>query len=99
MVMLAILRLGDGAYTVPIRGEIVKRTGRRVSRGALYTTLERLEEKGGVTSELGEPTPVRGGRPKRFWQVTPEGMAQLRHSRDAMRNMARGLTALLDRTK
>jgi DNA-binding PadR family transcriptional regulator len=99
MVMLAILHLEDEAHTVLIREQIMKRTGRSVSRGALYTTLERLEEKGGLASKLGDPTPVRGGRPKRFWKVTREGLAQLQHSRAAMENMSRGLAAILGKTK
>lgn len=99
MVMLAILHLEDGAYTVRIREQIMERTGRSVSRGALYTTLERLEEKGGLASKLGDPTPVRGGRPKRFWKVTRQGLAQLRHSREAMENMSRGLATILGKTK
>ncbi len=96
MVLLAIVRLGDGAYTVPIRREIMARAGRSVSRGALYTTLERLEHKGNVTSELGEPTTERGGRAKRFWRVTPEGAIALRHSRRAMDNLWQGLEADLE---
>jgi DNA-binding PadR family transcriptional regulator len=99
MVMLAILRLDDAAYTVPIRQEITEHTGRSVSRGALYTTLERLEQKGGLASELGDPTPIRGGRPKRFWTVTREGLELLRRSRDAMKKLSRGLDAVLEETQ
>jgi DNA-binding PadR family transcriptional regulator len=98
MVMLAILQLDEGAYTVPIRNEIVARAGRSVSRGALYTTLERLEQKGALASELGDPTPTRGGRPKRFWKVTREGLELLRRSRDAMRELSQGLDAVLEKT-
>jgi DNA-binding PadR family transcriptional regulator len=96
MVMLAILQLDEAAYTVPIRNEIAARAGRSVSRGALYTTLERLEQKGGLASELGDPTPIRGGRPKRFWRVTREGLELLRRSRGAMKELSRGLDAVLE---
>ena len=96
MVMLAILQLDEAAYTVPIRNEIVARAGRSVSRGALYTTLERLEQKGGLASELGDPTPIRGGRPKRFWKVTREGLDVLRRSRGAMKELSQGLDAVLE---
>jgi DNA-binding PadR family transcriptional regulator len=99
MVMLAILQLDEAAYTVPIRNEIVARAGRSVSRGALYTTLERLEQKGGLASELGDPTPIRGGRPKRFWKVTREGLELLRRSRGAMKELSLGLDAVLEETR
>jgi PadR family transcriptional regulator PadR len=66
VVLLAILRLDDDAYGVTIRSEIATCTGREPAPGALYTTLDRLEEKGLVRSRMGEPTPERGGRPKRY---------------------------------
>jgi hypothetical protein len=62
MVLLAVLRLRDDAYGVTIRAEIAKRTGREIARGALHTTLDRLEEKGCLRSRMGDPTPQRGGR-------------------------------------
>ncbi|HEY7450655.1 MAG TPA: helix-turn-helix transcriptional regulator, partial [Vicinamibacterales bacterium] len=67
--MLALVRLNDHAYGVSVRQEIEKRTGRDVSIGAIYATLDRLEAKGYVTSRLGDPTPERGGRSKRFFRV------------------------------
>ena len=73
IVLLAILRVGEDAYGVTIRAEIELCTGRDPAPGALYTTLDRLEDKGFVTSRLGDPTPQRGGRAKRFFTVTPAG--------------------------
>jgi PadR family transcriptional regulator PadR len=70
MVILALIRLGDNAYGVPISEELEKRTGRDVAIGSVYAALERLEDKGFVTSELGEATPERGGRAKRYFRVT-----------------------------
>jgi DNA-binding PadR family transcriptional regulator len=74
VVLLAILRLEDNAYGVSIREEIARCTERQPSPGALYTTLDRLEERGLVTSEFGDPTPQRGGRAKRFFKVSAEGV-------------------------
>ena len=73
VVLLAILRLGDDAYGVTIRGEITTCTEREPAPGALYTTLDRLEEKSLVTSKYGDPTPARGGRARRYFRVTPRG--------------------------
>ena len=73
IVLLAILRLKDGAYGVPIRTEIQKRTRRSVSIGALYSTLDRLEAKGFVSSFFSDPKPERGGRARRYFQVEPLG--------------------------
>ena len=73
MVLLAALQLGDHVYGVPIVEEIERRTGRSVSRAAVYVTLRRLERKGLLTSWMGEPTEERGGKARRFVQVEPEG--------------------------
>ena len=91
IVLLAVLRLGEGAYGVPIRLEIERRTGRSLTVGALYRTLDRLEEKGYVTSWFGDPTPERGGRSKRYFEVRPLGLRTLKASRDALAAMWRGL--------
>jgi DNA-binding PadR family transcriptional regulator len=91
IVLLAVLRLGEGAYGVPIRLEIERRTGRALTVGALYRTLDRLEAKGCVTSWFGEPTPERGGRSKRYFKVRPAGIRTLRASRDALAAMWDGL--------
>jgi PadR family transcriptional regulator, regulatory protein PadR len=91
IVLLAVLRLGDEAYGVPIRREIERRTGRSLTVGALYRTLDRLEGKGYVTSWFGEPTALRGGRSKRYFRVRSIGLRTLRASRDAMAAMWDGL--------
>jgi DNA-binding PadR family transcriptional regulator len=77
IVLLAVLRLGQNAYGVPVRHEIENRTGRSVTVGALYRTLDRLEEKGYVTSWFGDPVPERGGRSKRYFRVGPLGIRAL----------------------
>ena len=91
IVLLAVLRLGEDAYGVPIRLEIERRTGRSLTVGALYRTLDRLEAKGCVSSRFGEPTPERGGRSKRYFTVRPAGIRALRASRDALAAMWEGL--------
>ncbi len=93
LVLLAVLRLGEEAYGVPIREEIEGRTGRAPTVGALYRTLDRLEAKGYVTSWFGEPTTERGGRSKRYFKVRPIGLRTLRASRDALAAMWEGLDA------
>ncbi len=75
MVLLALIRLGDEAYGVPVARELRAIRGREVALGSIYAALERLEAKGLVTSSLGEPTPERGGRARRFFRVTKEGHA------------------------
>ena len=96
MVLLAILRIGDNAYAVPIRGEIEERAKRGVSRGALYTTLERLETKGFVESVMGDPTPERGGRSRRIYIVAAPGLEALENSRAAMASLWQGLDSVTD---
>jgi DNA-binding PadR family transcriptional regulator len=91
LVLLAVLRLGDDAYAVPVREEIARRTGRSVARGAVYVTLERLEDKRLLTSSLGEPTPERGGRAKRFYKVSPNGLATLQSSWRGLKSLWAGL--------
>ena len=81
VVLLAILRLGENAYAIPIREEIEERTGRSVARGALYTALERLESKRCLRSRMSDPLPERGGRSRRYFTVTPTGIAAIRASR------------------
>jgi PadR family transcriptional regulator PadR len=93
IVLLAVLRLGDNAYGVPIRQEIEKRTGRSLTVGALYRTFDRLEDKGYVTSSFSDPTAARGGRSKRYFKVQPPGARALRESRDALTAMWEGLEA------
>ena len=93
LVLLAILRNGEDAYAVPIIREIESRTGRSVSHAAVYIALRRLEAKGLVTSRLADPTPERGGRAKKYFQVVPAALPRLRDSRDALLNMWEGLEA------
>jgi PadR family transcriptional regulator, regulatory protein PadR len=83
IVMLAVLRLQEDAYGVPICREIEERMGREVALASVYATLERLESKGLVSSELGEPTRERGGRAKRYFQVTSKGLREVRQTRQA----------------
>jgi DNA-binding PadR family transcriptional regulator len=91
IVLLAVMQLGIDAYGTTVRDEIERRTGRAVSFGAIYVTLQRLESKGLVTSRIGEPTAERGGRAKRFFQVTAEGRGAIRRVREAVTAMTRGL--------
>ena len=97
IVLLAILRVREDAYGVPIRLEIESRTGRSVTVGALYRTLDRLEEKGYVASRFGDPTPERGGRSKRYFKVRPPGLRALRASRAALTAMWEGLDPQVSR--
>lgn len=94
IVLLAVLRLGGEAYGVTIRAEIGKRTGREIARGALHTTLDRLEEKGCLSSRMGDPTPQRGGRAKRYYTVTALGIASVTEAQRAFRNLLEGLPIL-----
>ena len=95
MILLAVLRLGDGAYAVAIRDELLKQTGRDVSRGSIYITLDRLESKGFLRSRFGDPTPERGGRAKRFYTPRPAAIEALRESRRALVALWHGLEATL----
>lgn len=75
VILVAVLRLGDTAYGVTIRNEIASCTDREPAPGALYTTLDALEDQGLLESRFGDPTPQRGGRPKRYFRVSASGMA------------------------
>jgi DNA-binding PadR family transcriptional regulator len=92
LVLLAILRADGDAYGSSILRHLQDRSGRAVSRGALYVTLDRLEAKGYVSSRTGDPAPARGGRPRRYYTVRPTGLALLRRSLDALRRMSEGLS-------
>jgi DNA-binding PadR family transcriptional regulator len=91
LVLLALVRQGRDAYGVSICDDISARTGRDVSLGAVYKTLDRLETKGLVQSRIGEPTPERGGRRKKHYRVAGAGERALRHSLAALRRMTDGL--------
>jgi PadR family transcriptional regulator PadR len=92
IVLLAILRLGERAYGVTIREEIRVCTDRDPAPGALYTTLDRLEEKGLATSHFGDPTPERGGRAKRFFQVSAIGVEALTRAQSSFHRLLKGLS-------
>jgi DNA-binding PadR family transcriptional regulator len=96
IVLLAILRLGEDAYAIPIREEIRERTGRDVARGALYTALERLEAKRCLRSRMSAPLPERGGRSRRYFTVTPTGLAALRAARRSLLNLWQGVEWMIE---
>jgi PadR family transcriptional regulator, regulatory protein PadR len=91
VVLLAILRLGEEAYGVSIRDEIAACTARDPSPGSLYTTLDRLEENGFVSSRYGDPTPQRGGRAKRFFTVTQKGVSTLARVQRGYQKLMQGI--------
>jgi len=91
MVLLALLRLGNDAYGMEVRLEIERRTGRGVSYGAVYTTLDRMERKGLVAYRLGDATPERGGRARKYFHVAPAGRTALADTRRALTEMWEGV--------
>ena len=91
MILLAVLRRGDEAYGVEVRREIESATGKSVTRGAFYTSLDRLRAKGFLDWELRSVDGVRGGHPQRYFSVTPEGREQLWRARRAMNQLWDGL--------
>ena len=91
MVLLALVRLGSDAYGATVRREIELRARREVSISAVYTTLERLEQKGLVRSRVGEPTRERGGRRRRHFELLPLGARSLREACDALAGMTAGI--------
>ena len=98
VVMLAVLQQEENAYPVAIRDAIEARTGRAVSRAAVFITLERLEEKRHLSSRYGEPSAARGGRPRRFFTATRQGIAAVQRSIDAVDAMTQGLEKVLKRS-
>jgi len=90
LVLLAILRLGDEAYAVPIRELIARDTGADLSRGTIYVTLERLEQKGYVTSWFSDPQAIRGGKARRFFRLKPAGLAAVKATKQGIDRLARG---------
>ena len=97
LLLLAVLQAGDEAYTVPIRQILLTRSRRRLSRGALHTSLDRLEAKGLLQSRMGEPLAIRGGRARRYFSVTKAGIAALRAARAAVANLSQDLESVLGR--
>ncbi len=96
LVLLAILRLGREAYGITILDEVASRSGRAVSRATVYVALKRLDQKGLVSSRLGESTPERGGRAKRYFRLKPAGLKALRESRAMFLELWRNYEGLLD---
>jgi DNA-binding PadR family transcriptional regulator len=96
LVLLGVLQCGPDAYGVPVWRELEARTGRGVSVGAVYKTLDRLEAKGFVSSGVGQPTAERGGRSKRVYRVTAGGLCVLRTSLASLARMTEGLRQLLE---
>lgn len=97
LVLLALLRLGEEGYGIAVQREIEERTGRAVTLGAIYSTLNRLDEKGMVGSRVGAPSPTRGGRRKKLYDVQPSGREALRQALGALRALSQGLNPALDR--
>jgi DNA-binding PadR family transcriptional regulator len=92
LMLTAVARLGEGAYGVAVRDEIEDATGRACSLGALYTTLDRLETKGLIRTWMGDPTPQRGGRPKRMVRITPRGIEAASAFYTAVMRVSRGVS-------
>lgn len=90
-VMLALAHLGDDAYGVTIRDEIEARTARVVSMGAVYATLGRLNDKALVHFRVSDPLPIQGGRPRKYYRLTPSGQRALHHSTRMLERMIHGL--------
>jgi PadR family transcriptional regulator, regulatory protein PadR len=95
LVLLAVLSLGEAAYPLAVARDIETRTGRKVSRAAVLITLERLEDKELVNSWYGDPTPERGGRPKRFFKVRARGLQAVQESLGRIKTMSAGLEGVL----
>lgn len=96
LILFAVLKLDGEAFGVRIRQEIEGRTGREISAGAIYTTLERLENRGYVTGRRDEESRGRG-RPRRYYALQPEGVAALHRSYSQLKDMARGLGTKLEK--
>jgi len=92
LMLTAVARLGDDAYGVAIRQEIEDATGQPCSLGALYTTIDRLEDKGFVRTSMGDPTPQRGGRPKRMVRITAKGSQAAAAFYAAVMRVSRGVS-------
>jgi DNA-binding PadR family transcriptional regulator len=95
LLLLVILRLDDRAYGVAIRKELLDEAEKDVAIGAIYTGLDRLEQKGFVHSWSGEPTPERGGRAKKFYRVTAQGKKALQETHRAIHRLSSGLEGRL----
>jgi DNA-binding PadR family transcriptional regulator len=87
MLLLAVIHLGDEAYGVPISRELERHRGKNVSLGSVYAAMERLEGKGLVVSSMGDPTPERGGKAKRYFRITKEGLRQVHDTRRVLTSL------------
>lgn len=96
LVLLAVLQCGDEAYSVAVQDELQRRGRRPAAMGAIYVTLERLEDKGFLTSRLGRPLPQRGGRARRYFSPTAAGRAAVKDEVRIIRRMWAGLGLLTD---
>jgi PadR family transcriptional regulator PadR len=94
MILLSVVRLGEEAYGVPISREIGTQVGREVTLGSVYAALERMEARGLVASRLGDSTPERGGKAKRYFRVTKAGLRQVQETRRVLQQMWRNLPEL-----
>ena len=99
LVLLALARLGDDAYGVPVREEIEERAGRPVSIAAIYSALDRLEARGFVDSWLSDPKPERGGRARKHFTITAGGIEALLEAKESMARMWEGLELSPDASK
>lgn len=95
LVLLCLLRLGDGTAALDLRDEVCAAAGRPIARGALYRTLDRLESKRWLEWDVEESGPERGGHPRRRFRVTPAGVAVLRASRETLTRLWSGLEEVL----
>ena len=94
MILLTVINLGEEAYGVPVSRELERYRGRDVVVGSVYAALERLEAKGLVRSAIGEPTPERGGKAKRYFSVTREGLRQVQETRRVLSQLWQALPQL-----
>jgi DNA-binding PadR family transcriptional regulator len=94
LVLLALIRLGDEAYGVPISDAIEESSGREVAMGSVYITLARLERNGLVSSKLGEATAERGGRAKTYFRITAKGLREVRQAQRTLMNLWQGVPQL-----
>lgn len=94
MVLLAVIRLDEPSYGVPISEEIAARSGREVALGSVYAALDRLEKKKYVTSWVGDPKPERGGRARRYFRVSAKGLREAREAQRVLVNLWQGVSAL-----
>ena len=94
ILLLSILRLKDEAYGVTIRQDVLERTGKRLTFGALWVSLDNLAKKGYLTKTVADPTPTRGGRGKIYYRLTPDGLRALQHVRDLQHALWAGIPQL-----